>query len=318
MKTKKAGLYVLTIALMMVFTNCSDDSIFHKEKANGQLNLSITDAPTDDATVEGTFITISEIRIDGKKVEGFSKQTIEISAYRDGNAKLLFESDATAKSYSTITLVLDNETDASGSAPGTYVLDSDNHKHRLAGSAEATTEITISKSFSVDENAKTEMIIDFDLRKSIVRDTDIQNQTDYKFVTKAELNSSARLVRKEDCGTIYGKVNEGLVNDKELYVFVYKKGNFNSTTESQGQGSSDVLFAKSVTSAKVEMDGSYKLPYLEEGNYEVHIVAYEKNYLGKSMFSLMVNAASSISGLVLDNVTVSADSQVLLNIKIIG
>jgi len=87
--------------------------------------------------------------------------------------------------------------------------------------------------------------------------------------------------------------------------------------ESQGQGTSDVLFANAVTSAKADSEGNYKLSFLEEGEYEIHVVSFSKMD-GHSMFSGFLNAASTISGILLNSVSISSNTQLVLNIDVSG
>jgi len=312
MKTKISILLVLFI-FSMVAISCSDDD--DVDTQHGELNVKVTDAPSDDANIQGTFVTISEIRVNGQAVEGFTAQTIEISAYQNGNAKLLVNENLEAGAYSSISLVLDYQNDAEGNSPGCYVLTDDNSKHALSASTSSTTEITFNKPFQVDANGMTDLVIDFDLRKAVVRNDD-GGESDYKLVTSAELTNSLRIVQEDECGEIDGQINNHSQAEGELVIFAYKKGSFNAETETQGQGASQVLFANAETSAKVTSNGSYKLAFLEEGDYEVHIASYEEDTNGQVSFTGMVEASSSIGGLLLNNVGVEANSQVSLNIDI--
>lgn len=313
----KAKILLITVSLfvsvLMIRCTDNDDDMGSK----GKVNVLITDAPSDDANIQGTFITVTDVKIDGKSVSGFSKQTIEISAYQNGETKLLFDDDFQADTYSNLTLVLDNEADASGSSPGCYVLDTQNVKHDLSSSSSATTEIKIEKNFMVESNGTTDLVIDFDLRKSIVHNQETTEPNKYEFVTAAELKSSVRLVVQEKCGDIKGKAVK-TSGSGELIVYAYRKGSFNATTEYQGQGSSNVMFANAVGSSKVNADGSYQLSFLEEGDYEIYVASYEKNTTtGKFTFKAMANASSAIAGILLNNISVDAGSHFELNINVI-
>jgi hypothetical protein len=160
-------------------------------------------------------------------------------------------------------------------------------------------------------------VIDFDLRKLIVRNTETSEESEYKFVTSAEMTNGVRMVNEENTGEINGKVNASLASDDNLYVFIYEKGSYYENTESQGQGSSIVLFANAVTSAKVEENGNYTLSFVEEGNYEIHVVSYEKQTENKWMFKGELNASSAISGLLLNDLSVESKTQIELNINVL-
>src|SRR6266850_399275 len=73
----------------------------------GEAEFQITDAPSDDASIKGVVVTVADIMVDGKSISGFAKQTIDLKTYQEGNTKLLGTAQLDAKSYNSITLVLD-------------------------------------------------------------------------------------------------------------------------------------------------------------------------------------------------------------------
>ncbi|WP_158871832.1 DUF4382 domain-containing protein [Maribellus comscasis] len=314
MKTKFFSFMAIAIATIM-FVGCTEDD--DSTTATGQLGVKVTDAPSDDANIQGTFVTVSDVKIDGNSVEGFEKQTIDISAYQDGETKLIFSDEVEASSYNNITLELDYESDASGNSPGCYVLTDDNQKHDLAASSSSNSELTFSKNFEVQSAESAILVFDFDLRKTIKRNTEGE-ETEYSFVTDSELHSGIRVVSENETGEIEGTVtNNALSDDEEYIIYAYKKGEYNEITESQGQGSGNLLFANAVTSSKIRGDGFYKLSFLEEGDYELHIASYTRSESEGSLdFSAMANAVSSIENLLLSNITVSSNTTVQLNISI--
>jgi hypothetical protein len=318
MMKRKSFFIALTILFSAVlFVQCSkNDDLDNAEK--GTLTVKLTDAPSDDLNIQGTYVTVADVKIDGKSVEGFTKQTIEISAYRNGNTKLLISDDVAAKSYNQITLVLDQETDASGNSPGCYVLTEDEAKHDLFAEANTSGEITVSKAFDVAQDTETSVVVDFDLRKAVVRNQEGNESSDYKFVTTAELQSAIRAAIIDECGEVSGEVKNTFGADAQTYVFIYNKGEFNASAESTGSGASNVMFANAVTSAKVESDGSYKLSFLEEGDYEVHLASYEKTGENHFSFQGLLNANSTINNLLLNDISVSAQSEVKLDIEILS
>jgi predicted small secreted protein len=312
---KKRILIGATVMMFaMLFVQCSKANKTNDEK--GQIVVKITDAPSDDANIEGTFVTIADVKIDGKPVEGFAKQTVEISAYQNGESKLILSEEVGAKSYSTISLVLDYESDASGVSPGCYVLTSDAGKHDLSASADTQTEITLSKPFEVKADSETSLVVDFDIRKAIVRENDTSTEGEYRFVTQAELESAVRVFSEDNTGKISGKVNMLFTTENDRYVFVYHKGEFNIISESQGQGASNVLFSKAVTSAKVNADGTYNLSFLEAGDYEIHVASFAKTLGDSTTFTGMFSATSATPGLLLNAISVSANAQLELDIDI--
>jgi len=316
MKTKIL-LFILTVFVSLLSVQCSKDE-GTQNQSNGQLSIKITDAPSDDANIQATFVTVADVKVDEQSVQGFQKQTIKISDLQSGKTQILFNGSVQANTYSNISLVLDYEKDASGNAPGCYVLDKANAKHNLSTSSSTTGEIKLDKSFLVTASGSSNLIVDFDLRKSIVYNPNSTEAQKYKFVTDTELKSSLRLGNEDKCGDIQGKASNNSSNG-DLIVYAYHKGEYNASLETQGQGNSNVTFAKAVTSAKVNTDGTYQLSFLEAGDYEIHVASYDKDTAsGKLIFKGMINASSTISGLLLNSITVQANSNVELNFDVLS
>jgi hypothetical protein len=312
MKTK-ISIFALTVLVSLLSVQCSKDEATQNK---GQLSVKITDAPSDDANIQAVFVTVADVKVDGQSVEGFQKKTIKISDLQSGKTEVLFNGNVQANTYSNISLVMDYEKDASGNTPGCYVLDKASAKHNLSTSTSTKGEIKLDKSFLVTANGSSNLIVDFDLRKSIIYNANSTETQKYKFVTEAELKSSLRLGNQDKCGDIQGKATNNPSNS-DLIVYAYHKGDYNASAETQGQGSSNVTFAKSVTSAKVNADGSYKLSFLEDGNYEIHVASCNRDAAsGKLTFSGMANATSMMAGLLMNSVSVSPNASVELNFSI--
>src|SRR5258706_4212729 len=164
MKTNYVGWTraVLFGATMLMLPACdrSNDPM-----GKGDAEFQITDAPSDDASIKGVLVTVADIKVDGNSISGFTKQSIDLKAYQESNTKLLGTAQLDAKAYNSITLVLDADADASGNSPGCYVLTTDDTKFKLRSSGVIT--VTASKGWNVVANAKSTIVLDFDLRKSI-------------------------------------------------------------------------------------------------------------------------------------------------------
>lgn len=309
------------LAGTVLFTNCTKDD--DGTDATGKAQFEITDGPIDDASVKGTFVTVTQVKVDGEAISSFSgKQTIDLMAYQNGNTKALGLAELESGTYNDVTLVLDYETDANGNSPGTYVLTDDNVKHSLKATANAANEIKVnSGSFEVKEGSTTNVVLDFDLRKAIKYEDAPQNDDQYDFVSDAELRSSVRMVAKSKSGKVTGNVSDNLsVAGEKIVVYAYKKGTFNKNQEVQGQGDSNVQFKNAVTSSVVSNQGSYTLAFLEEGDYELHFFGYEdKDNDGKMELKgeLELDLAGGI-GLNLNDVNVESDSNVTLSVIVTG
>ncbi|TBW27361.1 DUF4382 domain-containing protein [Gramella sp. KN1008] len=296
---------------LVLFVSCSEDDSVEGPGAGEEGNSTavyITDSPVDEANVEAVFITVSEVKVNGKAVEGFNTTTIEISSLTKGKTELLGSLDLQAGTTSDISLTL-ADTDATGNGPGNYVLLSGGAKEELGG----TMELNINDQAEIVENTENELVLDFDLRKSLKHEGD-----DYSFVSESQLESNLRAVNTIKTGVVTGTVDNTSEADGDVVVaYAYKKGTF-SEAESNANGEG-VAFANAVSSSAVsQSNGEFEIHFLEEGDYELHFASYsDDDSDGKLEFSSMVeaNTASSID---LSGFTVEANSEVNLNISFTG
>lgn len=310
----------LLLSTTLFFTNCTKDD--DGSSATGTTQIEITDGPVDDTNVKGTFVTITAVKVDGKAISGFTKQTIDLMAYQQGNTKILGTTDLETGTYSDVSFVLDYQTDANGNAPGCYVLTTDNVKHNLQASSSASNEVPVNTgSFDVQENVTTHIVFDFDLRKSVRYEDSPQAGDQYDFVVDAELRNAVRLVTKEKTGKVDGDVTDdlGIAGDK-IIVFAYKKGTYNKAAELEGEGEGNLQFNKAVTSAVVNSQGEYTLAFLEAGDYEVHFFGFEDgdsdgklDVKGELQLNLLTNL-----GLDLNNINLEANTTISVSVEVLG
>jgi hypothetical protein len=268
---------VLLFALSL--TSCKKDD--NANSGSASTAIKITDAPSDDVNVSGAYVTIAEVKVDGQTVQGFTKTTVDLAAYRNGSTKTIGTFNLEGKTYSSITFVLDFDADANGIAPGCYVLTAGNVKHKLQTGSNV---ITVTKNYTLQSNASNSIVADFDLRKMIVAQTG--NPADqYDFATSAELQNDVRLVVETNSGTISGTLTDNVTASGKVVAYAYKKGTYNRATEMQGQGASSVQFKNAVSSTLVGTGGSYQLHFLEAADYEIHYVSY-KDTNGDGKFEL--------------------------------
>ncbi len=313
MNNLKISLFILSI-LLMNLTSC--ELINDEEKdSKGEVSIEITDAPIDDAKISGAFVTITEIKADGKSIEGFNKTTLDLMAYQNGATKLLSNTNLDIGSYNNITLVLDEQTDANGNAPGCYVFDvTTNTKHQLTN---VSNQIVLNHNYNIEKDNKTNLVIDFDLRKCIKRAENSSNSNQYDFVSTTEMQNGIRVVNKNSVGIIKGNCNQMLNSSDKIVVYAYKKGTFNQNTETQGQGQSNIEFANAVSSATVDINGNYELHFLEEGEYELHYCTYEENNSNQMELSgmLIVDVFGSLN---LNSIRVNSSTTLEVNVIATG
>lgn len=295
-----------------------DDANNDPDPASGEgtLKIAITDAPIDAPDVKGAFVTVTEIKVDGKTFEGFKgPKTVNLLELQNGNALNLGDGNFNAGTFNKITLVLDYEKDQSGAAPGCYIQKADNTKQKLQLTVSAQNSVDLTtKEFIVKEGTTTDLILDFDLRKAIKSETS-GSQTNYSFVSYGELQSSIRIVERNSAGNITGKIdNYNATTMGNVVVYVYKKGTFNQATETQGQGDGKIQFKNAITSTKVDANGNFKAAFLEQGDYEVHCASYNKPTGGIFGLIALLNLTSKNS-IDLSNIAVKSSSDVNLSIS---
>lgn len=308
---KSLNLFLLMLLSLSLFY-CEDENN-PNEDVKGDLRIEVTDAPIDDPDVEAVFVTVSEVKVDGEVYDGFyGKKTINIKALQNGQTEALGLGDLEAGTYNNISLVLDYESDDSGNSPGCYVLKSDQSKVNLNSSAETSEEVVVKNgAFEVMENATSEVVIDFDLRKAITYNGN--NKDDYRFRSNTDLENSLRFVSKAESGMIEGNCDRNNNNYDKIVVYAYQEGSFNSNTETSG----DLAFQNAVTSASVDANGDYRLSFLQQGDYELVFAGYNEDNNGKLSLAgrLDLNALLNIN---LGSISVGAESSTTVNVEVIG
>ena len=296
MKTKHPKIisWIVLLSCLFFMGACNDEDM-----GTGDVEFEITDAPIDDASVSAVMVTIADVKINGQSISGFSKQTINLMAYQDGNTKALATAlQLDARTYNNLTLVLDLDQDADGDAPGCYVRTLDNTKYKLKSTASGTLELTINKGWTVRKNVTTNIVLDFDLRKSITYSENTEQK--YRFVSDANLTNAIRVVAKANAGKIEGSYEETVASEADqVIVFAYKKGTFNETVETQPQDDDNLLFANAVASTKVKSSltgKTFVLALLEEGEYELYFAKYMEEGEGEVRYNALLQSETSVNG----------------------
>ncbi|HLF34448.1 MAG TPA: DUF4382 domain-containing protein, partial [Cyclobacteriaceae bacterium] len=302
---------LITIMMISFAASCSKDNTAEQ----GTANLYVTDAAIDNADIQGVFVTVANIKINGKALTGFSKQTINLMAYQKGETKLLGSEQIEAGAYNNIEIYLDQDLDEDGNSPGCYMLTSSG-KENLASTGVSTHMITATGAFSVIANSSTDLIIDFNLRKAVKEEG--SGTGNYTFVAQAGLDEAVRIVPKNSTGNISGTYDGTIGSDQIVVAYAYKKGEYNDATETV-ENSNGVCFANAQNCDRVEgaVNGTYKLSFLEEGDYELHFAEFSKNSDGTVSLQNMLNIDTS-GDISADNIRVTSGMDVSLSIILKG
>ena len=306
----RSALLVFSMLLIVSCSKDEDDNVDPNAKTYNTA-VEVTDAPIDNANVKGAFVTITNVKVNGKALEGFQTTTVDLLALQNGKTEALGNVMLESGTTSSIVVEVDNEFDANGDAPGNYILTATGEKKALVAES---TEIALTKAATqIEESNNNTIVLDFDLRKMIVADS----QTgDFKFVSSSQMQSSIRAVSKNNAGKIEGSVQDANDTAGTIVVYAYKKGTYSAGEANEN--ANGVRFAGAVNSSVAsETTGAYSLHFLEEGDYELHYASYQEDTNGEMSFEGMLTVESA-TDLDLSLLNISAQSTTTANVVVTG
>ena len=299
-------LITLMAAMIAPFSACNRENV---DPAAKQAQFRATDAPIDNAEVEAVFVTVSEIYVDGEKLEGFNKTTLELSALTEGKSAFLGEIETSASSVNNVRLVLDYEKDENGMSPGSYVRLAAGTKDKISSDASS---IVLNANQQLNASGNTEIVFDFDLRKLIKE----ESQSNFEFVSSTEMQAYIRSVRTDVSSKIHGQLESSSSDTDKMIVYLYKKGTFDLEAESKGSGSSNVQFAGAINSAEVKENGEFTLAFINEGNYEIQLIEYTDSDNDGRLEVSGHAQLTSMNGVDLNGIQVKSESDMELDLKV--
>jgi hypothetical protein len=256
-------LTLMTIGLVFLFQSCTKENM----KNFNSVRIEATDAPIDDAQIEAVFVTITEVKVDGKQIDGFNKSTIQLSALVEGKTEILGEAETEAESINQIEVTIDFDNNAENGGPGTFVLLKDGSIDVLGS---GSTEIVLNKNFDLSGESNSSIVVDFDLRKMIGRTED----KGYELDASLELDSEIKAMVKGNAGSLEGSIDNADSTNSTFIAFLYVEGEFNASAEKQ-EDQMGRNFLNAEASTKVNADGSFKFGFVEEGEYDLIIIEFE-------------------------------------------
>ena len=296
------------LAIALVATSCDNEV-----EGIGRTQIKITDGPIDNAEVEGVFVTITDVKIDGESAPSFSgPQTINLMALQNGRTELLVDEGFGATTYNSIEFQLDLVNDANGTSPGCYVL-TDQGKEALEMDGQATADIAVRKTFEVVAGGYNAYVVDFDLRKMITQESGgALSPNDYSFATESETEAALRLVSEANTGTIAGEIDDSSYEGADkVVVYAYKKGEFDPNEETTGGPESQFRNAvNSVAVARGWFENGFELNFMEAGEYELVFASYSENSTtNQAQFEGLIATDLRIDGQLINTVMVEAEAQ---------
>lgn len=252
---------LLTALLLLSFTGCGGGSTA-TSATTGTVALSLTDAPIDNEEVTGVYVTFTGLRYqyaDKNDSEGnetgwkditlSEPVTVNLLDLQDGNTTLLNEVELPAGVIDHVRFVLDTKkcfVEMLGDINKTLTIPSGPQTgYKAIGG------------FTIPAGGRVNVTADFDVRKSLVINKN-----------KNLLNPTIKIIDNVEIGEINGTVSD--VNNSSVIIYSYTDGSYSVNNDTNTTPD----FADAVSSTKVS-DGTYVLPWLATGIYDLVVVEYD-------------------------------------------
>ena len=271
MKTK--GIILLSVfAIFLAFTACEEEN----ETTNkGTLSLALTDAPIDNESVTGVYITINGLQYHKQNnswetFDAYEQKEVNLLDLTDGETMPLGAFEMEAGQYNQLRFMLDAPTYGEGaqSNPGCYITFDDGTQQDLFVPSGGQTGYKATGAFRVPSNGDVQLTADFDVRKSVVN---AKNSGMYI------LKPTIRLVADNEAGKIVGNVTNITDTTDDYNVYAYEDGTYDvseievaDTVEEYEEN----LFPNAVTSDMVGKENGYKLNWLAPMTYDLVVAKY--------------------------------------------
>lgn len=226
----------------------------------GTVALSLTDAPTDDESIKGVYVTFTALRYQYKNVDESNEsdngwqdvnlsepRTVDLLALQDGNTTLLNQTDLPAGEIDHVRFVLDVD--------NCYVLLEGNITEMLTVPSGDQTGYKAIGGFTIPAGGTISVTADFDLRKSLVI-----NKNKYL------LNPTIKIIDDIEIGGISGAMSLD-ANGSKVIVYAYEDGSWDDNESNATNNFGNAVLSTDAT------DGDYTLPWLTVGDYDLIVVA---------------------------------------------
>lgn len=253
---------IFALAAIVLFYGC--DRI---ESGNGRASFYLTDGPLEAENVSEVVISISKVEVFGPEgwttvKEYESPEAINLLELQGGETFFLDERELVSGLYDQIRLGLSSSVATDSEIPAHYIKFNDDSIEEITVPSGAQTGYKVVGDFTIPDGGVTSIIIDFDVRKSVVK-----AGNSGQFILKPTL----RLIEDANVGSIAGTVTGEV--DGELVVYAYNDGEYD---ESEMEPNADgLVFENAVTSANVDAEGNYNLAFLPSGNYDIIIASFD-------------------------------------------
>ena len=274
----KISLLVTLIALFAVFTGCEEEG--ENLGQSGTVALSLTDAPVDDTSITGVYITITGIEYHKKNNEWQTfeefegPQTHNLLELQDSISVLLGNFEMDAGQYNQLRFMLDAAERGQGqgqgqgqsqggpkTTPGCYLEYEDGSTEDLFVPSGGKSGYKATGSFRVPSNGSVELTADFDVRKSVVE------TGNGRYILKPTI----RLITNNEAGAIAGGVTNMPEDSSDIAIYAYEDDSY-TDEEAAEPADEENRFPNAVTSDVVCDTNHYRLSYIAPMTYDLVVV----------------------------------------------
>ena len=271
MKTK--GIILLSIfAIFLAFTACEEDT---ETTDKGTLSLALADAPIDNESVTGVYITINGLQYhkqnnSWESFDGYETTEVNLLELTDGMTKMLGSFEMEAGQYNQLRFMLDAPTFGQGaqSNAGCYITFDDGTEEELFVPSGAQTGYKATGAFRVPSNGEVQLTADFDVRKSVV---EAANKSKYI------LKPTIRLIVDNEAGKIVGNLTNLPDTTSDYIVYAYEDETYEPSETEVPETDEEVeenRFPNAVTSDMIGEENGYQLNWLAPITYDLVVARY--------------------------------------------
>lgn len=238
--------------------------------STGELSLSITDAPVDNATsvvVQFSGVAFKRAGAAPEVVENLtpSPRQLDLLEYQEGRAALLLDGvELPAGDYQWIRLIVDNEPNVRDS----YLVQTTGEECELTVPSGAESGLKLNRGFTLPADGSVALTIDFDLSKSVHAPPG-QTGAAPDCTQGYLLRPTLRIVDDANVGAIAGSVDAALVTEAclpKVYVFA---GLGATPDDIDDAADTDPEVVATVASADGGASYQYRAAFIPPGDYTV-------------------------------------------------